>query len=120
MMRAVALRASWLLLLATRGETRAAEMGQGSPSACQKMSPNYVGSVAVSAWDARHRAVGVNVWIDPAMASILDMDGNSLRSRIATRLSRWSLPNVPRIRAVVAKLADSDIQFTYGLTPPRS
>jgi hypothetical protein len=54
------------------------------------------------------------------MARILDGRGHSLRWRLVTRLSRWDTPNVPRVRAIVANLADSDIRFAYGLTTSRS
>lgn len=86
-------------------------------SSCRKAAPNYVGSVGVTAWDAQHRQAGVKVWIDPAMASILDAGGTSLRWRIANRLSRWDAAHIPRVRAIVASREDSDISFVYGLTP---
>jgi len=114
-------RGTWILALAAGGDARGVEIRQEPVvSACLKAAPNYVGSVRVSAWDARHRAAGVNVWIDPAMARILDGDGVSVKARLASRLSRWSTPNVPRVRAVVANTADADIRFVYGLKSPRS
>ncbi|MEO8361881.1 MAG: hypothetical protein ABI672_17740 [Vicinamibacteria bacterium] len=90
---------------------------QMDASKCQKGKPNYVGSVGVSAWDESHRRAGVKVWIDPVMASILDIGGTSLRDRIARRLSRWDTPNVPRVATFVENVADSDISIVYGLTP---
>lgn len=88
-------------------------------STCRELAPNYVGSVGVSAWDAEHRHTGVKVWIDPAMASLVDQGGTSLRFRIASRLSRWDVANVPRVRGVVENRADADIFFVYGMTPPQ-
>jgi hypothetical protein len=84
------------------------------------MAPHYVDSVAVSAWDAGHRKRGIAVWIDPAMATLLDGEGRSLKWRITNRLSRWETAHVPRVRAVVSKRADADVVFVYGLTSARS
>ena len=113
------------LLMATlvAAQSIAAEPQAPEPQAssrCVKASPHYVDSVAVSAWIESHRTNGVRVWVDPAMAAVVDIAGRSLRWRITNRLSRWNTPNIPRVSSVVAKREDAQIVFIYGLTSARS
>jgi hypothetical protein len=120
-MRSSLLRAALLLALVSAKASTAQETREPAiVSKCRKAVPNYVDSVAVSAWTEAHRTDGVNVWVDPAMAAVVDLAGRSLRWRITNRLSRWNTPNAPRVRSVVANRGDAQIAFVYGLTSARS
>jgi len=120
-MRLSLLRAALLLALVSAKASTAQETREPAfISKCRKSVPNYVDSVAVSAWIESHRTNGVRVWVDPAMAAVVDIAGRSLRWRITNRLSRWNTPNIPRVSSVVAKREDAQIVFVYGLTSERS